>query len=177
MARHPPPAAEGGPLAPALDLFLSHLRVEKGLAANSVEAYARDIRRYIGHLEASGRASWSDVARGDVQAHLAEVYGTDVSRDTISRITDTVVAGATASCAYPFTVKAAAATSFLLTSSTTTTRTGDSFNVTITAKDQYGNTALYNGAVTLAGKTLVPPPNGAYFKRVFRFRPEGVGIK
>ncbi|WP_136524703.1 TonB C-terminal domain-containing protein [Geomonas ferrireducens] len=32
-------------------------------------------------------------------------------------------------------------------------------------------------AVTLAGKTLVPPPNGAYFKRVFRFRPEGVGIK
>ena len=32
-------------------------------------------------------------------------------------------------------------------------------------------------AVTLAGRTLVPPPNGAYFKRVFRFRPEGVGIK
>lgn len=32
-------------------------------------------------------------------------------------------------------------------------------------------------AVTLAGRTLVPPPNGAYFKRVFRFRPEGVGTK
>lgn len=29
-------------------------------------------------------------------------------------------------------------------------------------------------AVTLAGKSLTPPPGGAQFKRVFRFRPEGV---
>jgi len=28
---------------------------------------------------------------GDIQAHLAEIYGTEVSRDTISRITDTIV--------------------------------------------------------------------------------------
>lgn len=32
-------------------------------------------------------------------------------------------------------------------------------------------------AVTLAGKALVPPPGGAPFKRMFRFRPEGVGIR
>ncbi len=28
---------------------------------------------------------------GDIQAHMAEIYGTDISRDTISRITDAVV--------------------------------------------------------------------------------------
>ena len=28
---------------------------------------------------------------GDIQAHLAEIYGTDTSRDRISRITDAVV--------------------------------------------------------------------------------------
>jgi putative transposase len=28
---------------------------------------------------------------GDIQAHLAEIYGTDISRDTISRITDAIV--------------------------------------------------------------------------------------
>jgi hypothetical protein len=28
---------------------------------------------------------------GDIQAHLAETYGTDISRDTISRITDAIV--------------------------------------------------------------------------------------
>ena len=31
-------------------------------------------------------------------------------------------------------------------------------------------------AVTLAGKSLVPPPGGTKYKGVFRFRPEGVGI-
>src|SRR4029434_661516 len=28
---------------------------------------------------------------GDIQAHLAEIYGTDISKDTISRITDAVL--------------------------------------------------------------------------------------
>jgi putative transposase len=28
---------------------------------------------------------------GDIQAHLAEIYGTEISRDTISRITDAIV--------------------------------------------------------------------------------------
>ncbi len=79
MARGEPPAAEGGPLAPALDLFLAHLRVEKGLSRNSVEAYARDVGRYLAFLSASGRTSWDDVTRGDVQAHLGAL-----TRDGIS---------------------------------------------------------------------------------------------
>lgn len=32
-------------------------------------------------------------------------------------------------------------------------------------------------AVTIAGKSLLPPPGGGQFKRVFRFRPEGVGVR
>ncbi len=79
MARGEAPAAEGGPLAPALDLFLAHLRVEKGLSRNSVEAYARDVGRYLAFLSASGRTSWDDVTRGDVQAHLGAL-----TRDGIS---------------------------------------------------------------------------------------------
>ncbi len=79
MGRREPPAAEGGPLAPALDLFLAHLRVEKGLSRNSVEAYAHDVRRYLAFLASSGRTSWDDVTRGDVQAHLGAL-----TRDGIS---------------------------------------------------------------------------------------------
>jgi integrase/recombinase XerD len=60
-------------LEPALDLFLAHIRVEKGLAANSVEAYGRDLRRYLAHLETLGVASWERVRRGEIQAHLAEL--------------------------------------------------------------------------------------------------------
>ncbi|HYQ80064.1 MAG TPA: site-specific integrase, partial [Anaeromyxobacteraceae bacterium] len=60
-----------GPLEPALDLFLSHLKVEKGLAPNSVEAYGRDLRRYLDHLERAGLRSWEQVGRPEVRAHLA----------------------------------------------------------------------------------------------------------
>jgi integrase/recombinase XerD len=79
MARREPPAAEGGPLAPALDLFLAHLRVEKGLARNSVESYGRDVRRYLAFLSAAGRISWDDVDRQDVQAHLGALAGDGIA--------------------------------------------------------------------------------------------------
>src|SRR5512138_1807114 len=62
------------PLEPALDLFLSHARIEKGLAANSVDAYGRDLRRYVAHLARLGIRSWDAVGRGEVQAHLAELF-------------------------------------------------------------------------------------------------------
>ena len=75
MGRREPPPGEGGPLAPALDLFLAHLRVEKGLARNSVESYARDVRRYLAFLSGAGRNSWDDVVRQDVQAHLGALAG------------------------------------------------------------------------------------------------------
>ena len=45
----------------------------EGLAGNVISLYARGM------------------TTGDIQAHLAEIYGTDISRDTISRITDAVV--------------------------------------------------------------------------------------
>jgi hypothetical protein len=44
-----------------------------GLAGNVISLYAKGM------------------TTGDIQAHLAEIYGTDISRDRISRITDAVV--------------------------------------------------------------------------------------
>jgi integrase/recombinase XerD len=57
-------------LQDALDVFLAHVRLEKGLAANSVEAYGRDLRRYAEHLASLGISDWAAVGRGEVQAHL-----------------------------------------------------------------------------------------------------------
>jgi integrase/recombinase XerD len=59
------------PLEPAFDLYLAHLRVEKGLAANSVEGYGRDVRAYLTALEKMGITSWERVSRTEVRAHLA----------------------------------------------------------------------------------------------------------
>jgi integrase/recombinase XerD len=59
------------PLDPALELFLAHARVEKGLARNSVEAYARDLRRYVDHVGNMHVSDWAAVTRAEIQVHLA----------------------------------------------------------------------------------------------------------
>jgi integrase/recombinase XerD len=66
-------------LEAALDLFLSHVRLEKGLAANSVEAYGRDLKRYAGHLADLGISDWGAVGRGEVRAHLAALVEAGLS--------------------------------------------------------------------------------------------------
>ena len=73
------------PLDPALDLFLVHVRVEKGLADNSVEAYGRDLRRYVAHLDQLGCTSWAAVGRGEIQAHLAELTSLGLSSRSQAR--------------------------------------------------------------------------------------------
>ncbi len=72
-------------LEPALDLFLAHVRVEKGLAENSVEAYGRDLRRYVAHLTALGFSDWAAVGRGEIQAHLAELTDRGLSSRSQAR--------------------------------------------------------------------------------------------
>ena len=57
----------------ALDLFLSHLRLEKGLARNSVEAYGRDLGRYLGDLAGQGISEPGEVCREHLQAHLGHL--------------------------------------------------------------------------------------------------------
>jgi len=64
-------------------------------------------------------------------------------------VTDSVVTNATARRSYTLFVNPAAASSLNLTASTLVTNTGNSFNVTITARDRYGNTAAFNGFVAL----------------------------
>jgi integrase/recombinase XerD len=73
------------PLEPALELYLAHVRVEKGLADNSVEAYARDLRRYVEHLGKMGVERWEAVTRREIQAHLAELVRAGLSSRSQAR--------------------------------------------------------------------------------------------
>jgi integrase/recombinase XerD len=72
-------------LDPALDLFLVHVRVEKGLAANTVEGYGHDLRRYLDQLAAAGVTDWSRVTRRDIQDHLAALVASGLSARSQSR--------------------------------------------------------------------------------------------
>ncbi|HMD92643.1 MAG TPA: site-specific tyrosine recombinase XerD [Trebonia sp.] len=51
--------------------YLQYLVVERGLAANTVESYRRDLRRYAEFLAARGTSDLGDVATPDVAAFLA----------------------------------------------------------------------------------------------------------
>ncbi|MFI6598536.1 site-specific tyrosine recombinase XerD [Nonomuraea sp. NPDC050536] len=54
-----------------LSSYLAHLAVERGLAANTLASYRRDLRRYVDHLRARGRDKLSDVGESDVLGFLA----------------------------------------------------------------------------------------------------------
>jgi integrase/recombinase XerD len=55
----------------ACEGYLQHLVVERGLAANTVEAYQRDLRRYAAHLESHGARALGDVTTRVVGEFLA----------------------------------------------------------------------------------------------------------
>lgn len=60
-----------------LSSYLAHLAVERGLAANTLASYRRDLRRYVDHLRSRGRLSWSEVGEADVLDFLTTLRSGD----------------------------------------------------------------------------------------------------
>ncbi len=50
--------------------YLDHLSIERGVAANTLSSYRRDLRRYAGHLTARGITDLSAVTEADVSEFL-----------------------------------------------------------------------------------------------------------
>ena len=55
----------------AVRRYLDHLTVERGLAAHTLQAYRRDLRRYVAVLGAAGRTGIGEVTTQDVAGYLA----------------------------------------------------------------------------------------------------------
>jgi integrase/recombinase XerD len=56
------------------DQFLHHLRVEKGLAKNTIESYSRDMMKFFGFLEAKS-LSPLDVSEADLMDFISSLAG------------------------------------------------------------------------------------------------------
>jgi integrase/recombinase XerD len=64
--------------------YLQYLVVERGLAANTVEAYRRDLRRYAEHLARRGKTALGEVARRDVAEFLASLREGDAGHPPLA---------------------------------------------------------------------------------------------
>lgn len=65
--------------------FDDYLRVERGASRNTVEAYARDMRRYLGVLAARGHTDPGTVEIRDVTAVLQAIADAGAAASTIAR--------------------------------------------------------------------------------------------
>ena len=57
-------------LTAALEGYLAHLAVERGLATHTLAAYRRDLERYVAHLRSVGRSDPADVTERDVEDYV-----------------------------------------------------------------------------------------------------------
>jgi integrase/recombinase XerD len=64
--------------------YLDHLAVERGLAANTLTSYRRDLHRYEQFLAAVGRSSLAEVQEADVAAFLARLREGDEEHPPLS---------------------------------------------------------------------------------------------
>jgi len=63
------------PVAGVIDRYLRHVTVERGLSANTLAAYRRDLERYRGFLAERGTTDPSDIRSTDVSAFSGALRG------------------------------------------------------------------------------------------------------
>jgi integrase/recombinase XerD len=68
----------------AIRVYLQHLVVERGLAANTVESYRRDLTRYESVLAERGQASLAGITTADVAEFLASLREGDGEHDALA---------------------------------------------------------------------------------------------
>ena len=80
----------GKDLDRSIDSYLTHLRVERHLAANTLEAYARDLRRFASHLSGKGIEKMNRVAETDILNFLVTQHTAGLTSRSVTRCLVTI---------------------------------------------------------------------------------------
>lgn len=70
--------------------FVHFIKVEKGLSANTLDSYQRDLKQYVGYLKHANIASFSDVTHHVIQSFLYELKHSGKSPATMARVLTSV---------------------------------------------------------------------------------------
>ncbi len=73
------------PSDPVVDDFLLYLQTERGLAANTVEAYGNDLAHAWEYLKAKGVTDWGAVDRPHLEGWMSELAKLDYEPATVAR--------------------------------------------------------------------------------------------
>jgi integrase/recombinase XerD len=80
----PLPRPSSPPSLAEVQLFLEFARVEKGLAANSIQSYRRDLMEFAAFLRRLDKSAQS-VSRDDIRAFLKELYNRNLGARSVAR--------------------------------------------------------------------------------------------
>ncbi|WP_111655114.1 site-specific tyrosine recombinase XerD [Actinoplanes lutulentus] len=69
----------------AIDTYLDHLGVERGLSRNTLASYRRDLERYAGELAESGITDLAGVRFADVTGHLTRLRESGLASSSAAR--------------------------------------------------------------------------------------------
>jgi integrase/recombinase XerD len=81
----PPPATALGPLRHDLVDFLDAIRVESGVARNTIAAYRHDLEGFLARLHAAGLNEWDHLQPHDVIDHMAGQRAIGAAEASIAR--------------------------------------------------------------------------------------------
>ena len=73
-----------------LEEYLSYLSVERGASPRTVEAYARDLRKYLGSLSTAGVSGIDDVRREHISAFVSGLRRAGLAPSSIERTVSAV---------------------------------------------------------------------------------------
>jgi integrase/recombinase XerD len=68
-----------------LDEYLNFLTVEKGASFNTLEAYSRDLNKYVAFMEKRGIRSVADITPDEVISWLSELKGQGLAANSLNR--------------------------------------------------------------------------------------------
>lgn len=74
----------------AIDLYMSHVAAERGLARNTVESYGRDMRGFGDEMGRRKRSDVGEVGRDDIIAYLDSLDRRELSTSSKARATSAV---------------------------------------------------------------------------------------